>query len=147
MAERQLAVLDDTSAAIDGKASTIVGFMGVILALALQLGLAEGAGWLDRVLFWTASGLLLSGIVLLVLSMAPKWRRLDPDPEVLVDKYWDLDFETTRRKVTSNLADVWIQNRAVHKRKVRLFESGLWVAVSGLVLLAIDVLTVRAPSG
>ena len=143
LVERQFSVLEKTSAAIDGKAATLLGFVAIILALVLQLPSPNPAFCLDMLLFYVAFSLLLAGLFLLVFCIAPRKKRFDPDPVVLFEKYWRSSLKETREQITKNLTDVWAENYVVHVKKTKLLEWALYLVIGGLFMLTFDILIIR----
>ena len=143
LVERQFSVLEETSAAIDGKAATFLGFVAIIVALVLQLPSPKPAFYLDILLFYVAFVLLLGGLFLLIFCIAPRQKRFDPNPVVLFKKYWGSTLKETREQVTKNLTNVWAENRVVHGKKVKLLEWALRLVITGLFMLVFDILIIR----
>jgi len=143
LVERQFSVLEETSAAIDKKAATLLGFVAIIVTLVLQLPSPGPAFHLDTLLFYVAFALLLGSLFLLILCIAPRQKRFDPNPVVLLKKYWRSSLKETREQVTKNLADVWAENYAVHGKKAKLLEWALRLVITGLFILAFDILIIR----
>jgi len=143
LVERQFSVLEETSAAIDRKAATSLGFVAIIVALVLQLPSPNPAFYLDMVLFYVAFALLLGGLFLLILCITPKQKRFDPDPVVLFEKYRGSTLKETREQVTKNLTSVWAENRVVHGKKANLLSWALHLVITGLFVLAVDILIIR----
>lgn len=143
LAERQFANLEAASDLVDRKSGTLLGFLAIIISLALQAGLSPASTYLDKVLVYISFLLLFLAIGFLVKSISPKVKHYDPDPVVLMEKYWKGDFEKTMGTVASNIAQAWQHNYAVHEEKAKWYGLALKPAVAGLFLLTFDVLVIR----
>jgi hypothetical protein len=139
----QARVLDDVTDAVDRKSATLLGFLALIIALALQTGVPKQILVLDALFLYTGFACLFAGLILLICSITPRTRRFDPNPAKLFDKCWDLDLCATQKEVTKSLKASWLHNEKVHNRKVILFEWAMRMTIGGLVLLAFDILVVR----
>ena len=143
LAEQQFANLETASDLVDRKSGTLLGFVAIIVSLSLQVNFPPTSSYLDKVLVYTAFSLLFSALICLIKSISPKTKHYDPNPIVLMEKYWQEDFENTMGTVVSNLVQAWGKNKALYDEKVKWYGLALKPAVTGLFLLAFDVLVIR----
>jgi len=139
----QARVLEDASDAVDRKSATLLGFLALIVALALQIGLPKQMVVVDMLFSYVGFLSLFGALLLLMLSIVPRTRRFDPNPAKLFDECWDLDLGMTQKAVTKSLKASWLHNEKVHNTKVILYEWAMRVAIGGLALLALDILVIR----
>jgi len=143
LAERQFTNLETASDLVDRKTGTLLGFLAIIISLSLQAGLPSACSYLDKLLVYTAFLLLFFALVCLIKSISPKVKHYDPNPVVLMEKYWQEDLEKTIGTVTSNIVQAWQKNKATYDEKVKWYALALKPIVAGLFLLAFDVLVIR----
>ena len=139
----QVRVLEDASDTVDRKSATLLGFLALIVALCLQIGFSKQIFILDLLFVYTGFVCLFAALILLMLSILPRARRLDPNPAKLFDECWDLDLEKTQEEVTKSLKASWLHNEKVHSKKVNFYIWAMGLAVGGLALLSFDILVVR----
>lgn len=139
----QARVLEDASDAVDRKSATLLGFLALIVVLALQIGLPKQMVVVDMLFSYVGFLSLFAALLLLMLSIVPRTRRFDPNPAKLFDECWDLDLQVTQKAVTKSLKASWLYNEEVHKKKVALYEWAMRAAIGGLTLLALDILVIR----
>ena len=139
----QARVLEDVTDAVDRKSATLLGFLALIIALALQTGVPKQILALDALFLYTGVACLFAALIFLMCSITPRTRRFDPNPAKLFDKCWDLNLCTTQKEVTKSLKATWLHNEKVHNTKVSLFEWAIRMTIGGLMLLSFDILVVR----
>ena len=83
------------------------------------------------------------GALLLALVIKPRQYRFDPNPQALVDNYWDSRSCDVLGQTTVNMAEAWSRNQQVHERKAALLGWALKFISSGIAILAFDVFVVR----
>ena len=143
VATHQVQLLEDASYAVDHKAGMLLGFIAVVIAVALRSGTPDKACILDLLFAYSAFAALFGALAILISCLAPRLRRLDPNPAKLITSCWSRTVEKTRENVASSLRTTWKVNSEAHKRKARLFAWALRFAIVGLAILAFDVLVVR----
>lgn len=139
----QARVLEDVTDTVDRKSATLLAFLALIIALALQIQIPKQILVLDALFLYTGFACLFAALILLMCSITPRTRRFDPNPAKLFDKCWDLDLCTTQKEVTKSLKATWLHNEKAHNRKVSLFEWAMRMTIGGLMLLSFDILVMR----
>ena len=143
IAARQVRLLEDASDAVDHKAGVLLGFIAVVIAVALQGGIPDKSSILDLLFAYSAFAALFGALATLISCLVPRLRRFDPNAAKLITSCWDRTIDKTRENVVSSLRTAWDANARVHERKTNLFAWALRSAVVGLALLAFDVLVIR----
>lgn len=143
VATRQVRLLEDASDAVDQKAGMLLGFIAVVVAVALQGGIPNKSSILDLLFAYLSFATLFVALGTLISCLAPRLRRFDPNAAKLITSCWDRSIDKTRENVVSSLRTAWDANARVHERKANLFAWGLRFAVTGLALLAFDFLVIR----
>lgn len=134
---------------LDGKASGIIGFVGIIISL--QAGL--GGFLLKEVpktcnLYIPLCALFLSGIILLMCSILcglkayylKAWKVV-PDPEYLIEEYAKKDRSRIDilRIVSAEISDAVAENKATNDEKARVIRYGFIFLVLGIGMVIIFV--------
>jgi len=143
LALRQLQVLEEATDAIDRKAGILLGFIAVGIPLALQLGITQDPNALDFLFTYASFGTLFASLVILVVCLGPRERRLDPNAQKLLDSLWSREGAAIRENVAATVKEAWEFNCKAHARKASLFTWALWLTVSGVGLLAFEMLVIR----
>ena len=143
IAEAQRGILERATDAVERKATAFLGFEAVFLALVLGTLAPSPGSALDVLLSYTCVALLLVGALLLALVVAPRQYRFDPNPQALVDNYWDSAEQPLLGQATVNMAQAWIENQRVHEKKAALLSWALRLITTGIAILAFDVFVVR----
>jgi len=143
LALERVQAIEAASDVVDRKAETLLAFLAVVIAIALQAPQPARHWSLDLACFYSAFVSFFASVVFLVLSIAARIRRFDPSVKGLFHKYWSAEYESTLQQVTSNLAESWEKNVGVHAAKVKWYQRALLPSVLGLFLLAVDVLVLR----
>jgi len=143
VAARQVQLLEDASHAVDHKAGMLLGFIAVVIAVALQSGTPDKSCILDLLFAYSAFAALFVALAILISSLAPRLRRFDPSAAKLITSCWHRTIEKTRENVVSSLRTAWDANAKAHERKACLFAWALRFAIVGLAILTFDVLVVR----
>ena len=143
IAFHQTQMLESISDDIDYKAGVLIGFLAVAITLVLQVGVPSSSSILDMLFSFTGFGFLFGAFSVLISSLAPRTWRYGPDVQVLVNKCRDFEEATTLKMVAEELKEVWAHNGPIHERKARLFKIGLWLSLTGIGLLVLDVLIIR----
>jgi len=143
LALRQLHVLEEASDAIDRKAGGLLGFIAVGIPLALQLGIPENPHALDFLFTYGAFAALFASLIALVLCLGPQSRRLDPHAQKLLDQLWEKRAAEVFDAVATNAKSAWQFNQRAHDVKVFRYAIALWLTLTGMALLAFEVLVIR----
>lgn len=131
--ERQVAGLQELSA-LDSKAATLLGLVGVALGLIFQVDLAtDHWNWV----FTGGVGLLGLAVALLALTILPSRYRFDPSVGALIEYYLDEDVDETRAAVAGFINDALNANQ----RRLRFKSRALSVAT---IFLMVGFLAVAA---
>ncbi len=139
----RIQMLEDASDAIDQKGGILLGFIAVVIALALSGPLPNVSSPLDLLFWYVGFASLLAGFVILILCLTPKIRRLDPDVGKLLRNFWNSPFDSAQENIAASLKSAWEANSKTHSRKATLFTLALWLTVVGIGGLALDILVVR----
>jgi hypothetical protein len=140
---RQTQLLESISGAIDYKAGVLMGFLAIVITLAFQVGVPNAASVLDLLFGYAGFALLFTAFATLIASLSPRRRRYGPNVEKLLLKCWDFEERETLEKIVKELNEVWIHNGPIHERKATLFKVGLWLSLSGIMVLAVDIMVIR----
>jgi len=143
IAEAQRGTLERATDAVERKATAFLGFEAVFLALVLGTLAPSPGNSLDVLLSYTCVALLLVGALLLALVVKPRPYRFDPNPQALVDNYWDSADQQLLGQATVNMAEAWSRNQRVHEKKAALLSWALRFITTGIAILAFDVFVVR----
>jgi len=141
---RQVQILEDASEAIDQKGGILLGFLAVVIALALSGPITDPLDPLNMLFGYIAIAVLVASLIVLIVCLTPKARRIDPDVTKLFDNLWDKSLDYAQENIAAALRNVWETNKKVHDKKATLFELALWLTLAGLVILALDILVIRA---
>jgi len=130
---------------LDGKASSIIGFVGIIITLQAGLGsflLKEIPKTFEFYILFSA--LFLSGIIFLICSILcglkacyiRKWRVV-PDPEYLIEKFAKEDRSRIDilRIVSQEISDTVKKNETTNDDKARFIRYGFMFLVLGIVVV------------
>lgn len=140
---RQVAFLESFSMSYDQRAGVLIGLLTVVIALALQARLPEVSSPLDMLFWFSGFGLLFSALVVLAASLTPRKTRRGPDIAKLHDACIERAESDTLKAIASELKQVWLANHAANETRATMFKVGLWLSISGIAILAFDILVVR----
>ena len=140
---RQVSLLESIASSIDQRAGVLIGLLAVATTLAFGADAPSSSSVLDLLFWYSGFGLLFAALATLAASFAPKRRRYGPNMATLYDACLDFDEEATLKAIAKELKETWLHNGPVNEVKATLFKVGLWLSLSGLAVLAIDVLIVR----
>ena len=140
---RQVSLLETIAASLDQRAGVLIGLLAVAITLAFQANSPNTSSPIDLLFWFSGFGLLFASLVVLAASFAPRRRRYGPDIATLYDACLDLDEIKTLEAVGKELKEVWNHNGQVNEARARLFKIGLWLLISGVAVLALDILLVR----
>ena len=128
--------LDTQLQTVDGhntKTSVIIGCVGVILGIALNLT------YFNYLFFIGLSFLLLSFLLSLYSFKIVGYRR-DPNPKSLWDKYSTEDKETIKKQLIYNFIESHNENEENINKKTKYINASLCFLFAGLILLTLSIL-------
>lgn len=119
---------------LDAKASTIIGFTGVIIAVAVAV-FPKVARWL----FIPGIGLLFVSIIFSICAYKTLVFRRDPDPRKLKEKYFKTSIGPVTEILIDNLIVSYEHNSDKLKRKAQWINYSFGSALVGLFLIVLSV--------
>jgi len=143
IAFKRLQLLEDTTDAIDRKASSLLGFVSLVIVFAMQFGAPELSSSLDMHFSYAAFTVLFASLIILIVCLAPRKRQMSPDPSKMLENLWGSTLSEAREQVAASLDGAWRFNEKAHGAKALLFTWAVWLSVIGMGLLAINVLVIR----
>ena len=120
---------------LNTKASVIVGFVGVIIGIALNL-----YSYSNSYLFGSCMALFLTSIFFTLCAYKVESYRRDPEPRTLTEKY----LRECNKKVKKQLIDNFIQSFEYNKinigKKVKYINYSLVLSFVGLIVLTLSII-------
>ncbi|MDI6886542.1 MAG: hypothetical protein QMD22_09450 [archaeon] len=99
---------------LDTKAGIIIGFVGVIIGISLNLYSHS-----NSILFCSCMTLFLTSIFLSFSAYKVKSYRRDPEPRKLTEKYLREDDKKVRKQLTDNFIQSFEDNKIKIEKKVK----------------------------
>ena len=144
VAFNRLQLLEDTTESIDRKAGTLLGFVSVVVIFALQLARPDLNNLIDALFVCTGFASLFVSLVLLISCLRPRNRRMDPEPEKMLEAFWRSRLDRAREEIAASLVNAWRFNTKANGRKATLFAWAVWLSVAGIGFLAVNEILFRA---
>ena len=120
---------------LNTKASVIVGFIGVIIGISLNL-----YQYSNSYLFVLCMTLFLSSIFLTLSAYKVKSYRRDPEPETLTIKYLRDDYKTVKKQLIDNFIQSFKENEIKIEVKVNYINYSLILLFIGLIILTLSII-------
>lgn len=140
---RQASFLESCTNSYDQRAGVLIGLLAVVIALALQADRPTLSTPLDLIFWFSGFGLLFAALVVLAASFTPRKTRHGPDVAKLYDSCSKRMEAETLDAIAKELKEVWTANHAANETRARIFKIGLWLSISGVAVLAFDILVIR----
>ena len=120
---------------LNTKASVIVGFVGVIIGISLNLYSCS-----NPYLFGSCVTLFLISIFFTLSAYTVKSYRRDPEPRKLAENYMKEDCERVKKQLIVNFIQSFEGNEIKIKRKGRYINYSLILLFIGLIVLTLSIL-------
>ena len=120
---------------LNTKASVIVGFVGVIIGISLNLYSQS-----NSYLFGSCMTLFLISIFFALSAYTVKSYRRDPEPRKLAENYLREDGEHVKKQLIVNFIQSFEDNEIKVKRKGRYINYSLILLFIGLIVLTLSIL-------
>ena len=120
---------------LNTKASVIVGFVGVIIGISLNLYSHS-----NSYLFGSCMTLFLISIFFALSAYTVKSYRRDPEPRKLAENYLREDGEHVKKQLIVNFIQSFEDNEIKVKRKGRYINYSLILLFIGLIVLTLSIL-------
>jgi len=120
---------------LNTKASVIVGFIGVILGISLNLYPHS-----NPYLFGSCMTLFLISIFFALSAYKVESYRRDPEPRKLTENYLKEDSEKVKKKLIDNFIQSVEDNKIKINKKVKYINHSLVLLYIGLIVLTLSVL-------
>jgi hypothetical protein len=137
--EKRIKYLWDSSDRIDDKASTLIGFEGVIISILFStysLVKPSVTTFITGVIF------LFISLFLAILSIKPYEFRMDPKPRGLYEDYMGKKAEDTLEVITVNIIDSFEENEKINHKKAKLLNFGFYSLLFSLIFIILSILKV-----
>ena len=135
--EKRTNSLSNSSDRIDTKASTLIGFEGVIISILFSTySLAKPA--VDT--FIVGIIFLFISLFLAILTIKPSYRfRIDPKPRGLYEGYIEKKAEDTLEAIIVNIIDSFEKNEKINVKKAKLLNFGFYFLIFSLIFIILSV--------
>ena len=120
---------------LNTKASVIIGFVGVIIGISLNL-----YSYSNVYLFGSCMTLFLTSIFFTLSAYKVKSYRRDPEPETLTIKYLRDDCKTVKKQLIDNFIQSFKDNEINIDEKVKYINYSLILLFVGLIILTISII-------
>ena len=120
---------------LNTKASVIIGFVGVIIGISLQLYSQS-----NSYLFGSCMTLFLISIVFSFSAYKIKSYRRDPEPRDLTEKYLRADDKTVKKQLIDNFIASFEENKTNIEEKGKYINYSLILLFVGLIVLILSVI-------
>jgi hypothetical protein len=126
-------------ASIEGKATTLMGFAGAILAL--LFGSLRDPSLAAAVRIGILVGVALEVLAILLASLVfwSKRLRTDPSPKTLLTRFHHRDRRETQLQVAVNRVDAFEGNQVLVERAATMLRVGMIVQLAAIVAIAVSV--------
>jgi len=134
--EKRIDHLSNSTDRIDTKASTLIGFEGVIISILFSTySLVNPA--VDT--FIVGIIFLFISLFLAILSIKPSYRfRIDPRPRGLYEGYIEKKAEDTLEAITVNIIDSFEKNEKINYKKAKLVNFGFYFLIFSLIFIILS---------
>jgi len=134
--EKRINYLWNSSDRIDAKASTLIGFEGVIISILFSTySLVEPA----VTTFITGTIFLFISLFLAILSIKSYEFRMDPNPRGLYEGYIEKKAEDTLEAITVNIIHSFEKNEKIICTKAKLLNYGFYFLLFSLIIILFSV--------
>ena len=120
---------------LNTKASVIIGFVGVIIGISLQLYSQS-----NSYLFGLCMALFMISIFFSFSAYKGKRYRRDPEPRKLAEKYLREDSKKVMKKLIDNFIESFEDNKTKIEEKVKYINYSLILLFVGLIVLTLSVI-------
>lgn len=120
---------------LNTKASVIIGFVGVIIGISLNL-----YSYSNSYLFGSSMTLFLTSIFFTLFAYRVKSYRRDPEPETLTIKYLRDDCKTVKKQLIDNFIQSFKENKIKIDDKVKYINYSLILLFLGLIILTLSII-------
>jgi len=120
---------------LNTKASVIIGFVGVIIGISLNLYSHS-----NSYLFGSSMTLFLASIFFTLFAYRVKSYRRDPEPETLTIKYLRDDCKTVKKQLIDNFIQSFEENKIKIGDKVKYINYSLILLFLGLIILTLSII-------
>jgi hypothetical protein len=135
--EKRINCLSNSSDRIDTKASTLIGFEGVVISILFSTySLVKPAvdTFIIGIIF------LFISLFLAILSIKPSYRfRIDPKPRGLYEGYIEKKAEDTLEAITVSIIDSFEVNEKINYKKAKLLNLGFSFLLFSLIFIILSV--------
>jgi len=134
--EKRTNSLSNSSDRIDTKASTLIGFEGVIISILFSTySLVKPA--VDT--FIVGIIFLFISLFLAILTIKPSYKfRIDPRPRGLYESYFEKNAEDTLEAITVNIIDSFEKNEKINDKKAILLNFGFYFLIFSLIFIILS---------
>ena len=120
---------------LNAKASVIVGFVGVIIGISLNLYSHS-----NSYLFGSCMTLFLISIFFALCAYKVENYRRDPEPRTLTEKYLREDDKKVKKKLIDNSIQSFEDNKTKIEKKVKYINYSIILLFIGLIVLTLSIL-------
>jgi hypothetical protein len=120
---------------LNTKASVLIGFVGVIIGISLQLYPQS-----NSYLFGSCMTLFMISIFFSFSAYKGKRYRKDPAPRALTEKYLREDSKKVKRQLIDNFIQSYEDNKAKIEEKAKYINYSLILLFVGLIVLILSVI-------
>ena len=120
---------------LNTKASVIIGFVGVIIGISLQLYSQS-----NSYLFGSCMTLFMISIFFSFSAYKIKSYRRDPEPGPLRDEYLTTDDKTVKEQLIANFIESFEENKTKIAEKVKYINYSIILLLVGLIVLILSVI-------
>jgi hypothetical protein len=115
---------------LDGKASTLIGFSGVVLGLVFTSSASDN--WTDGIT--VGIGLILAAILALGVALLPRRYKTNPNILALRNRYLDDEPDLTNLAIIDSIQIALVYNADITVWKVRAIRLGTFLAIVGILV-------------
>lgn len=119
---------------LNTKASVIVGFVGVIIGISLNL-----YSYSNSYLFGSCMTLFLTSIFFTLRAYRVKSYRRDPEPRTLTEKYLRGGDKKVKKQLIDNFIQSFEDNKTKIEKKVKYINYSIILLFIGLIVLTLSI--------
>jgi len=120
---------------LNTKASVIVGFVGVIIGISLNL-----YSYSNSYLFGSCMTLFLTSIFFTLYAYKIESWRSDPEPRTLTEKYLRESDKRVKKQLIDNFIQSFEDNKIKIEKKVKYINYSLTLSFIGLIVLTLSII-------
>jgi hypothetical protein len=120
---------------LDTKASVIVGFVGLIIGISLNL-----YSYSNSYLFGLCITLFLTSIFSTLCAYKVESYRRDPEPRTLTEKYLRKDDKKVKKQLIDNFIQSFEDNKTKIEKKVKYINYSILLLFIGLIVLTLSII-------